>query len=111
MDISTDLILTNIVIFLKSFNSFLPSVDIFSGIIILVLSISTLFLMMKVIEKEIIFKWMLVLLLIFSFFTLLFKVEIVDDIAVYTTSVELGVLILLLTTLFISWDEDSIEYN
>lgn len=111
MDININLILTNIVIFFKSFNSFLPSVDIFSGIIILVLSISTLFLIMKVIEKEIIFKWILVLLLIFSFFTLLFKVEIVDDIAVYTTSVELGVLILLLTTLFISWDEDSIEYN
>lgn len=103
--------LTNIGIFFETFRSFMPNVDIQSGIIILILSIGTLYLIMQIIEKKIIFKWIFILLLTFSFFTLLFKIEISNDITVYTTSVELGVLILILITFFISWDEDSMEYN
>ncbi len=111
MEKDVDFTLTNIVIFSETFKGFMPSVDIQSGIILLILSIGTLYLITQVIEKEIIFKWMFILLLLVSFFTILFKIEIIDSIATYTTSVELGVIILLVLTFFISWDEDSVEYN
>ncbi len=111
IDKSIALITNYIVNFFQSFNSFMPNVDIQAGIILLILSIGTMYLLMQVIEKEIIFKWMLISILIVSFFTILDKVKIIDSIAAYTASVEIGVTLLLIITFFISWDEDSIEYT
>ena len=87
----------------------LPSVDIISGISILMLSLGVVFLVMKLIEKEIIFKSFLLFLLFLSFFVFIRNIEVVDEVTFYLTSLSLGILFLLATSAFISWDED-IEY-
>lgn len=85
-------------------------IDYQSGISLLLLSLITIFLMMKLFEKEIIFKSILFIILLGSFFTLLGKIKTDDLIVVYSTSLELGLVLLLAVSAFISWDEEGEEY-
>lgn len=89
---------------------FMPSLDITSGIILFILSFGMVFLMMKLIETEIIFKGMLFFISIFIFFGLLKRVEIINEVTVYTSSLVIGILLLLATASLISPDEESYEY-
>lgn len=104
-----NIILITLFIILDIIKSLLPSMDIISGISILVLSLGVVFLMMKLIEKEIIFKSFLLFLLFVSFFVFIRNLEIINEVTFYLSSLSLGILFLLVMSAFISWDEDS-EY-
>lgn len=104
-----NIIFITLFIILDIIKGFLPSVDIISGITILVLSLGVVFLVMKLIEKEIIFKSFLLFLLFVSFFIFIRNLEIIDEVTFYLSSLSLGIIFLLASSAFISWDEDS-EY-
>ncbi|MCK4875574.1 MAG: hypothetical protein KAS26_06975, partial [Sulfurimonas sp.] len=70
-----DVIIITIFIMVDIVREFMPSIDVISGIILSILSLITVFLMIKLIEKEIIFKGMFLLILTFVFFALIKRVE------------------------------------
>ncbi|MCF6309846.1 MAG: hypothetical protein L3J19_05145 [Sulfurimonas sp.] len=88
----------------------IPSADVMSGIILFVLSLIMAFLMIKVIEKKIIFKGMLLLIVAIVFFILVKRVEILNEVTVYASSLVMGISLLLTMAGLTSWDEDNEEY-
>ena len=85
-------------------------IDYQSGISLMLLSLITIFLMMKLFEKKLIFKSILISILLGSFFIFITKIKPVDSITFYSTSLELGLIFLLIISIFISWDEEGEEY-
>ena len=85
-------------------------IDYQSGISILLLSLITIFLMMKLFEKELILKSMLFIILLGSFFLVVTNINTNNSIIVYSTSLELGLVLLVIVSIFISWDEEGEEY-
>jgi len=90
--------------------SFMPDIDIVSGIILFILSMCVVCLMMRIVEKEIIFKGMLLFLLTFIFYAIIKRVEIVNEVTVYISSLIVGVVLLIAMAAFTSWDDDSEEF-
>ncbi|MCF6340697.1 MAG: hypothetical protein L3J10_08130 [Sulfurimonas sp.] len=90
--------------------SFMPNIDIVSGIILFVLSLCIVCLMMRIIEKEIILKGMLLFTLTFVFYAIIKRVEIINEVTVYISSLVVGILLLLTMAAFTSWDDDSEEF-
>lgn len=90
--------------------SFMPDIDIVSGIILFILSMCVVCLMMRIVEKEIIFKGMLLFLLTFIFYAIIKRVEIVNEVTVYISSLIVGVVLLITMAAFTSWDDDSEEF-
>ena len=105
-----DVIFITIFVMIDIVKEFMPSVDIISGIILFILSLITDFLMIKLIEKKIIFKGMLLLILTFVFFALIKRVEVLNEVTAYISSLIVGILLLLAMAVFTSWDEDNEEY-
>ncbi|MCK4737138.1 MAG: hypothetical protein KAT10_01155 [Sulfurimonas sp.] len=105
-----DVIFITIFVMIDIVKEFMPSVDIISGIILFILSLITVFLMIKLIEKKIIFKGMLLLILTFVFFALIKRVEVLNEVTAYISSLIVGILLLLAMAVFTSWDEDNEEY-
>ncbi|MCK4975259.1 MAG: hypothetical protein KAR81_08390 [Sulfurimonas sp.] len=105
-----DVIIITIFIMVDIVREFMPSIDVISGIILSILSLITVFLMIKLIEKEIIFKGMFLLILTFVFFALIKRVEILNEVTAYVSSLIVGILLLLAMAVFTSWDEDNEEY-
>jgi len=85
-------------------------IDYQSGISLMLLSLITIFLMMKLFEKKLIFKSILISILLGSFFIFITNIKPVDSITFYSTSLELGLIFLLIISIFISWDEEGEEY-
>lgn len=105
-----DVIFITIFVIADIVKMFMPRLDITSGIILFALTFGMVFLMMKLIEKEIIFKGLLFVISIFIFFWLLKRVEIINEVTAYTSSLIVGIVLLLATASFISLDEEGHEY-
>jgi hypothetical protein len=105
-----DVIFITIFVIFDIIKDLIPSIDIVSGIILFVLSLIVAFLMIKLIEKKIIFKGMLLLILAVVFFILVKRVEILNEVTAYISSLVIGVSLLLIMAGLTSWDEDNEEY-
>ena len=105
-----DMIFISIFVMADIIRLFMPDIDIVSGIVLFVLSMGMIFLMMKIIEKEMIFKSVFLFVLIFVFFGLIKRVEILNEVTAYSSSLAVGIFLLLGTAAFISLDDESEEY-
>jgi len=106
-----DILLITIFVIVDIIKELMPNVDIVSGVFLFTLLLGVIFLIMKLIEKEIIFKVIFLFILIFVFFGLLKRVEILNEITAYTSSLVVGILLLLTMAGFTSWDEEGEEYT
>ena len=105
-----DVILITIFVMIDIVKEFMPNIDVISGIILSILSLITVFLTIKLIEKKIIFKGMLLFILTFVFFALIKRVEILNEVTAYLSSLIVGVLLLLIMAGLTSWNEENEEY-
>lgn len=80
------------------------------GILVLLLCVSTICLSIKIYKKEMILKGAFLSILIVSFFSLIVTINEksdLDDLTVYLSSMGFGVILLLVISIFTSWDEES----
>ena len=80
------------------------------GFLVLLLCVSTICLSIKIYNKVMVFKGVFLTILTISFFSLIITIEKkseLDDLTVYLSSMGLGVLFLIIISVFTSWDEDS----
>lgn len=103
-------IFSGITLIINIINEVLPIIDIFSGMAILILSIGTIYLIMKLFEKEILFKTTFIIILSASFFALIRSIDVGNEMTVYLTSLEVGLAFLIIMACFSSWDEESENY-
>jgi putative effector of murein hydrolase len=79
------------------------------GFVVLLLSISTICLSIKIYNKEMILKGVFLTILSISFFAIIINIEQkenLDNFTTYLSSMGFGVLFLIILALFTSWDED-----
>lgn len=105
-----DMIFVVIFVIADIMRLFLPDMDILSGITLFFLILGMTYLMMKIIEKEIIFKGMVLFIMTLLFFALIKRVEILNEITAYSTSLAVGIFLLLITAGFVSLDDEGQEY-
>lgn len=105
-----DMIFVTILVIADIIRLFLPDMDILSGITIFILILGMVYLMMKVIEKEMILKAMVLFILTLLFFVLIKRVEILNEITAYSSSLAVGIFLLLITAGFVSLDDEAQEY-
>jgi len=110
MENTAEFIFIAIFMIIDFVKSFMPDIDIVSGILLFALSMCVVCLMMRIVEKEIIFKGILLFLLTFIFYIIIKRVEIVNEVTVYISSLIVGILLLLTMAAFTSWDDDSEEF-
>lgn len=110
MENTAEFIFIAIFMIIDFVKSFMPDIDIVSGILLFALSMCVVCLMMRIVEKEIIFKGILLFLLTFIFYIIIKRVEIVNEVTVYISSLIVGILLLLTMAAFTSWDDDNEEF-
>lgn len=80
------------------------------GVLIFLLSISTVCLSIKIYKNKMVLKGAFLSFLIVSFFSLIVTIERkteLNDLTVYLSSMGIGVIILITMAVFTSWDEES----
>ena len=97
-----DIIFVTLSVVIDFIKEFLPSIDIVSGIILFALSMCVVCLMMRIVEKELIFKGIFLFILSFIFYAIIKRVEVVNEVTVYVSSLAVGVLLLITMAAFTS---------
>ena len=90
---------------------FATTIDIQTGVILLLSTLATIYLAIKLVEKEIVLKTFFLLLLIFSFFKLVLSLESHDDLTVYLTSTGFGIFILIIMASSMKFEDDSSDFS
>lgn len=89
---------------------FVPIIDIQSGVLLLLSTLITIYLAIKLFEKNIILKTFFFLILVSSFFKLVSTLESDNDLTVYLTSTGLGIFILIIMASLTKWDDENNHY-